>query len=191
MDRNIAKEKIEKLLRLANNSGATEGEKATALDMAKKLSEKYGFKIIKASPVEEYTQPHVYQPASNTLHTIIVSKSNFLGYNPDFVEAILIGMGYKCRATSNYFVVGSYGKFDVEGFHNAYKQNKVRVVFRDLVNEGKTHSWWGKNHTSWAKSSYSSGLRDGASGSSYNTGNKFYAAGYEVGSKFCGLKFDV
>ena len=41
MDRNQAKEKIEKLLRLANNKGATSSERDIALEMANKLASKH------------------------------------------------------------------------------------------------------------------------------------------------------
>ncbi len=50
MDRILAKEKINKLLRLANDKGATESERETALDMANKLASKFSFKIQRGTP---------------------------------------------------------------------------------------------------------------------------------------------
>ena len=50
MDKLQAKEKINKLLRLANDKGATSSERDTALEMAKKLATKYGFRIQKGAP---------------------------------------------------------------------------------------------------------------------------------------------
>ena len=50
MDKLQAKEKINKLLRLANDKGATSSERDTALKMANKLASKYGFRIQKGAP---------------------------------------------------------------------------------------------------------------------------------------------
>ena len=49
MDKLQAKEKINKLLRLANDKGATSSERDTALEMANKLAAKYGFRIQKGA----------------------------------------------------------------------------------------------------------------------------------------------
>lgn len=46
MNKNEAIEKINKLFNLANNSGATEGEKQNALEMANKLAKKYNIEEI-------------------------------------------------------------------------------------------------------------------------------------------------
>ena len=63
MDRIQAKEKINKLLRLANDKGATESERETALDMANKLASKFSFKIQRGTPSqhsqETFTRPTV------------------------------------------------------------------------------------------------------------------------------------
>ena len=50
MDKLQAKEKINKLLRLANDKGATSSERDTALEMANKLASKFGMKIQKGAP---------------------------------------------------------------------------------------------------------------------------------------------
>lgn len=50
MDKIQAKEKINKLLRLANDKGATPSERDTALEMANKLASKFGMKIQKSIP---------------------------------------------------------------------------------------------------------------------------------------------
>ena len=45
MEKYAAIEKINKLLVLASNAGATEGEKANALEMANKIAAKHGLEL--------------------------------------------------------------------------------------------------------------------------------------------------
>lgn len=52
MNKNEAIEKINKLFNLANNSGATEGEKQNALEMANKLAKKYNIGVEKKREYE-------------------------------------------------------------------------------------------------------------------------------------------
>lgn len=194
MDRMKAMDKVKKLLALANDKGATESEAATALQKAKELADNYGIRIYQTSarntsPANNTRPAPKAQPVMNT---IVVGKSEFLGYNPDFVDAILSAMGYRCQATNNYFVVGSHGKFNVEAFHNAYKKNKVRVVFRDLLKKAKEHSYiWGRDDTTSAKAAYCSGIIAAIIGAPISSASSFYMAGYNVGKVFRGVKFDV
>lgn len=117
MDRTQAKEKITKLLRLANDKGATPSERDTALEMANKLATKYGFKIQKGTPCSGY----VKNPT--TLH-----KNEYTFdlncFNKKFVNFLFEGLGIK-----DWFWYGKktitfrdYRQFDVVTFQKFYKK---------------------------------------------------------------------
>ena len=60
MEKKAAIEKINKLLVLASNAGAAEGEKANALELARKLASKHGLKIVERANVQETSEEKVY-----------------------------------------------------------------------------------------------------------------------------------
>lgn len=64
MTREQAKIKIEKLIRLATNSGATKSESEAAFERAEILCKKYGFKVVKSAelPKSYYDQVKPQQP---------------------------------------------------------------------------------------------------------------------------------
>lgn len=117
MDRIQAKEKITKLLRLANDKGATSSERDTALEMANKLASKYGFKIQKGTPCSGYAK----NPTTLNKNTYIFDLNCF---NKKFVNFLFAGLGIK-----DYFRTGKktvsfddYRNFNVDEFKKFYKK---------------------------------------------------------------------
>lgn len=117
MDRTQAKEKITKLLRLANDKGATSSERDTALEMANKLASKYGFKIQKGTPCSDYAK----NPTTLKKNTYNFDLNCF---NKKFVNFLFVGLGIK-----NWFWIGKktvnfddYRNFDVVAFQKFYKK---------------------------------------------------------------------
>lgn len=118
MDRIQAKEKINKLLRLANDKGATSSERDTALEMAKKLATKYGFRIQKGAP--STSNQNNAGPATLNKHRYNFDLNCF---NKKFVNFL-----FKFIGITDYFFTGKktvyiydYQKFDVVSFKNYYK----------------------------------------------------------------------
>ena len=117
MDRIQAKEKINKLLRLANDKGATSSERDTALEMANKLASKYGFKIQKGAPCSGY----VKNPTTLHKNTYTFDLNCF---SKKFVNFLFVGLGIK-----NWFWIGKktvsfddYRNFNVDEFKKFYKK---------------------------------------------------------------------
>lgn len=72
MTREQAKIKIEKLIRLATNSGATKSESEAAFERAEILCKKYGFKVVKSPemPKSYYDQVKAQQPKTITYKSV-------------------------------------------------------------------------------------------------------------------------
>ena len=119
MDRIQAKEKINKLLRLANDKGATESERETALDMANKLASKFSFKIQRGTP-SQHSQETFTRP--------VVEKFCYEFYlncfNKKFVNFLLGFFGIKNWTMSgkNSVLFISHIKFNVDEFKKFYKK---------------------------------------------------------------------
>lgn len=119
MDRIQAKEKINKLLRLANDKGATSSERDTALEMAKKLATKYGFRIQKGAP--STSNQNNAGPATLHKHRYEFDLNCF---NKKFVNFLFTGLGIK-----DWFWYGKksisfddYRNFNVDEFKKFYKK---------------------------------------------------------------------
>lgn len=102
MNKNEAIEKINKLFNLANNSGATEGEKQNALEMANKLAKKYNIGVEKKREYEYICY-------------------EFKKYDKKFVFHILISLGYYFSLDDNFFYVRNDIPFNFEAFKTFYK----------------------------------------------------------------------
>lgn len=119
MDKIQAKEKINKLLRLANDKGATSSERDTALEMANKLASKFGIKIQKGAP---YTS-NQNNEGPTTLHKHRY-EFDLNCFNKKFVNFLFMGLGIK-----NWYLYGKktvsfddYRNFDVVAFQKFYKK---------------------------------------------------------------------
>lgn len=119
MDKLQAKEKINKLLRLANDKGATSSERDTALEMAMKLATKYGFRIQKGAP--STSNQNNAGPATLNKHRYEFDLNCF---NKKFVNFLFDGLGIK-----NWFLYGKktisfddYRNFNVDEFKKFYKK---------------------------------------------------------------------
>lgn len=119
MDRIQAKEKINKLLRLANDKGATSSERDTALEMANKLAAKYGFKIQKGAP--STSNQNNAGPATLNKHRYEFDLNCF---NKKFVNFLFDDLEIE-----NWFLYGKktirfddYRNFNVDEFKKFYKK---------------------------------------------------------------------
>lgn len=141
MDRNQAKEKIEKLLRLANNKGATSSERDTALEMATKLASKHGFRIQKAAPSNSTSDK--FEKILNNIryNSQNVQKNRYEFdlncFNKKFVSFLLGILGIKDYFFTGRKTVIAYEcrKFDVDSFKKFYK--KFVSVYYKLKKESK------------------------------------------------------
>lgn len=128
MDRNQAKEKINKLLRLVNDKGATDSERNTALEMANKIASKHGFKIQKAAP-SNATSDKFEKILNNIRYNTNKIKKNRYEFdlncfNKKHVSAILHILSvddffFEGKKAVNVYV---YGEFDVVKFKMFYKK---------------------------------------------------------------------
>ena len=123
MDRIQAKEKINKLLLLANDKGATESERETALDMANKLASKFSFKIQRGTPSQHSQEVH--NPANCTWKPSPFCYSFDLNcFNKKFVSFLLRYFGimewYQIGKKGVRFT--SYIKINVDEFKKFYKK---------------------------------------------------------------------
>ena len=171
MDRIQAKEKINKLLRLANDKGATESERETALDMANKLASKFSFKIQRGTP-SQHSQETSTRP--------VVEKFCYEFYlncfNKKFVSFLLGFFGIKNWAMSgkNSVLFISYIKFNVDEFKKFYKKFvSVYYKTKKLYGYPEADFFW------YFTASFSSGYRhfqeDTASfRSAYDLGKEFF-----------------
>lgn len=119
MDKIQAKEKINKLLRLANDKGATPSERDTSLEMATKLATKFGLRIQKGAP--STSNQNNVGPA--TLHKNRY-EFDLNCFNKKFVNFLFMGFGIK-----NWFWIGKktvsfddYRNFNVDEFKKFYKK---------------------------------------------------------------------
>ncbi len=119
MDRIQAKEKINKLLRLANDKGATESERETALEMANKLASKFSFKIQRGTP-SQHSQEASTRPVVEKFHY----EFDLNCFNKKFVEFLFKFKGIKYWTYSGKKTVSfdDYRQFDVEAFKKFYKK---------------------------------------------------------------------
>lgn len=119
MDRIQAKEKINKLLRLANDKGATESERETALEMANKLASKFSFKIQRSTP-SQHSQETSVRPTVEKFHY----EFDLNCFNKKFVSFLLRYFGiiewYQIGKKRVHFV--SYIKINVDEFKKFYKK---------------------------------------------------------------------
>lgn len=127
MDRNQAKEKIEKLLRLANNKGATSSERDTALEMATKLASKYGFRIQKAASSNS-TSDKFEEILNNIRYNSQNVKKNRYEFDLNCFNKKFVSFLFDILGIPDYFFTGrktvivyEYRKFDVDNFKSYYK----------------------------------------------------------------------
>lgn len=119
MDKIQAKEKINKLLRLANDKGATSSERDTALEMATKLATKYGFRIQKGAP--STSNQNNAGPATLNKHRYEFDLNCF---NKKFVNFLFVGLGIKDWYWYGKKTVSfdDYRNFNVDEFKKFYKK---------------------------------------------------------------------
>ena len=172
MDKNQAKEKITKLLRLANDKGATPSERDTALEMASKLASKYGFKIQKGTPCSGY----VKNPT--TLHRNEYTF-DLNCFNKKFVNFLFMGLGIK-----NWFWIGKktvsfddYRNFDIVTFQKFYKKF-VSVYYKLKKSVDMTESEYFDTFCYY----FMTGVRG-------NTGWGRFKPAHELGYQFADTKF--
>ena len=170
MDRIQAKEKINKLLRLANDKGATESERETALDMANKLASKFSFKIQRGTP-SQHSQETFTRP--------VVEKFCYEFYlncfNKKFVSFLLGFFGIKNWSMSgkNSVLFISYIKFNVDEFKKFYKKFvSVYYKTKKLYNCHEPDCFW------YFTASFSSGYRH------FQEDTVSFIAAYDLGKEF-------
>lgn len=119
MDKLQAKEKINKLLRLANDKGATSSERDTALEMATKLATKYGFRIQKGAP--STSNQNNAGPATLNKHRYEFDLNCF---NKKFVNFLFVGLGIKDWYWYGKKTVSfdDYRNFNIDEFKKFYKK---------------------------------------------------------------------
>lgn len=177
MDRIQAKEKINKLLRLANDKGATSSERDTALEMAKKLATKYGFKIQKGAP--STSNQNNAGPATLNKHRYEFDLNCF---NKKFVNFLFDGLGIK-----NWFWYGKktisfddYRNFNVDEFKKFYKKFvSVYYKLKKEVGRGLTEVEYFDTFCYY----FTKGAVNGVNS------NEYYAKAYELGHQFANIKF--
>lgn len=170
MDRIHAKEKINKLLSLANDKGATESERETALDIANKLASKFSFKIQRGTP-SQHSQESFTRP--------VVEKFCYEFYlncfNKKFVNFLLGFFGIKNWSMSgkNSVLFISYIKFNVDEFKKFYKKFvSVYYKTKKLYGYPESDFFW------YFTASFSSGYRH------FQEDTASFDAAYELGKEF-------
>lgn len=172
MDRMQAKEKINKLLRLANDKGATASEKETALEMANKIAAKFGFKIQKGNPAPTapvYNRPEVY-----------TYQFDLGCFNKKLVDKLLSYLGI-----FDWELIGkktvrfvSTRKFDVDMFKKYYKK------FHPVYNGTR------KNYDRCTANEYFNGFfRDFERGYNGDVGHLNIYSAFSLGKIFRVVKF--
>ena len=170
MDRIQAKEKINKLLRLANDKGATESERETALDMANKLASKFSFKIQRGTP-SQHSQETSIRPTVEKFHY----EFDLNCFNKKFVSFLLGYFGIKM-----WFQVGkkgvrfdSYIRFNVDEFKKFYKKFvSVYYKTKKLYGYPEADFFW------YFTASFSSGYRH------FQEDTVSFRSAYELGKEF-------
>lgn len=170
MDRIQAKEKINKLLRLANDKGATESERETALDMANKLASKFSFKIQRGTP-SQHSQETPTRPAAEWF----IYEFDLNCFNKKFVSFLLRYFGimewYQIGKKRVHFT--SYVKINVDEFKKFYKKFvSVYYKTKKLYNIPESDFYW--YFTASFSSGYTHFQKDTAS----------FTAAYELGKEF-------
>lgn len=170
MDRIQAKEKINKLLRLANDKGATESERETSLDMANKLASKFSFKIQRGTP-SQHSQETSTRPTVEKFHY----EFDLNCFNKKFVSFLLRYFGIM-----EWYQVGkkcvrfdSYIKFNVDEFKKFYKKFvSVYYKTKKLYDIPEADFYW------YFAASFSSGYRN------FQKDTVSFTAAYELGKEF-------
>ena len=170
MDRIQAKEKINKLLRLANDKGATESERETALDMANKLASKFSFKIQRGTP-SQHSQETSTRPVVDQFHY----EFDLNCFNKKFVSFLLSFFGIKM-----WYQVGkkgvrfdSYIKFNVDEFKKFYKKFvSVYYKTKKLYGCSEPDFFW------YFTASFGSGYRH------FQEDTVSFIAAYDLGKEF-------
>lgn len=170
MDRIQAKEKINKLLRLANDKGATESERETALDMANKLASKFSFKIQRGTP-SQHSQETSTRPTVEWFHY----EFDLNCFNKKFVSFLLSFFGIKMWSHFGKKVVrfDSYIKFNVDEFKKFYKKFvSVYYKTKKLYGCSEADFFW------YFTASFSSGYRH------FQEDTVSFTSAYELGKEF-------
>lgn len=170
MDRIQAKEKINKLLRLANDKGATESERETALEMANKLASKFSFKIQRGTP-SQHSQETYTRPVVEKFHY----EFDLNCFNKKFVSFLLRYFGIKMwyQIGKKGVCFDSYIKFNVDEFKKFYKKF-VSVYY-------KTKKLYGYSEAEYFDI-FCYYFSKGAFG--MINSNEYYAKVYELGKEF-------
>lgn len=170
MDRIQAKEKINKLLRLANDKGATESERETALDMANKLASKFSFKIQRGTP-SQHSQETFTRPTVEKFHY----EFDLNCFNKKFVSFLLRYFGimewYQIGKKGVRFT--SYIKINVDEFKKFYKKFvSVYYKTKKFYDIPEADFYW------YFAASFSSGYRN------FQKDTVSFTAAYELGKEF-------
>lgn len=170
MDRIQAKEKINKLLRLANDKGATESERETALDMANKLASKFSFKIQRGTPSQHSQETSTRPTVEKFCYEFYLNC-----FNKKFVSFLLGFFGIKNWAMSgkNSVLFISYIKFNVDEFKKFYKKFvSVYYKTKKLYGYPEADFFW------YFTASFSSGYRH------FQEDTVSFSSAYELGKEF-------
>lgn len=170
MDRIQAKEKINKLLRLANDKGATESERETALDMANKLASKFSFKIQRGTPSQHSQETFTRPTVEKFCYEFYLNC-----FNKKFVNFLLGFFGIKNWTMSgkNSVLFISYIKFNVDEFKKFYKKFvSVYYKTKKLYGYPESDFFW------YFAASFSSGYRH------FQEDTVSFRSAYELGKEF-------
>ena len=184
MDKLQAKEKINKLLRLANDKGATSSERDTALEMANKLASKYGFKIVKreaskATDINFYNRTVKEEPKPVEYTTYKVSR-----FDASIVSRILFKLGYSYVMVAGGFMMTNDQNFDFEAFKELYKL-LLKQYDADLNSFKLDCYGWNRSWSKEFKKHWTFGVGFGLAGEECKSCiNEFNIVGYEAGAKY-------
>ena len=187
-ERTKAREKVIKLLALASNHAATDAEKETALQMARKLASKYSFLILEP---DKHTD-NIGKAGKTTKQEYTEKKEQWnsytvKSYDRKFVDWLLSGLGYKHIAFDNAFQV--FGEFDINSFSAYYRE--IRKLYDNALYAEKISVYgWNRTMSKDFKKFFYCGLHDGAQDKHNDLFARFfgYEAGFECGKKFQSLR---
>lgn len=136
MDRNTAKDKIYKLLRLANDKGATESERDNALKMAEKLASKYSFKIEKSIRLCHFAGVETAAEVK-TKYKVVRYEFELKCFNKKLVTYLLEQLNSKSYSgyiflKPNTVVVYTEKEFDTAAFKKFYSKF-VNLYHRERI----------------------------------------------------------
>lgn len=160
MNKNEAIEKINKLFNLANNSGATEGEKQNALEMANKLAKKYNIGVEKKREYEYICY-------------------EFKNYDKKFVLYILTFLDYHFRLDNNCFYVRNDIPFNFEAFKTFYKA-MIKVYEVHLRYMKVNNAKWSKRDSIEFKKGWIAGFTVALRGIERKQSTKYFDFGYHA-----------